>query len=383
MISWDSNRFNFEKRCWILKIFKGCLSILGIFVVLLIIFFTWNSYTSPVNEAGRDYKKVIKSYEGTEIQSMDDVFERMDVLEKHYNSPVFSKMQGGDKVEVTPEDMETLFGVPDNVITGVDVPFMDTVNQYYYDDFILNFHQDGDSIEAFVREDYSGVLYEEPELTELYFDFINRHLSEGIPNSEKGEMLLIDEMWTLIGDNIPTREVYESGWDTGFQNQRFYFDDGQGKNAPAEYLNLELQAEGDTTELQFMERRFNEPFLTLDTKEEAKAKQEAYLKYKEFVRAKNYEESSAPIYFRELAEDFGDIAKLHYRFRNSEVWVSWLILPEDGEATEIRGEVRLTEETIPENITDIMNLEIRAVNKFDVNNPNVEDFRVTADFIGQ
>ena len=85
-----------------MKIFKGCLTILGIFVILLIIFFTWNSYTSPVNEAGRDYRKIMKSYEGTKIQSMDDVFERMDVLETHYNSPVFSKMQGGDKVEVTP-----------------------------------------------------------------------------------------------------------------------------------------------------------------------------------------------------------------------------------------------------------------------------------------
>ena len=290
-----------------MRIFKGCLTILGIFVVLLIMFFTWNSYTSPVNEAGRDYRKIMKSYEGTKIQSMDDVFERMDVLETHYNSPVFSKMQGGDKVEVTPEDMETLFGAPDNVITDVDVPFMDTVKQYYYDDFILNFHQAGDSIEAFVREDYSSVLYEERKLTELYFDIINQHLSKGIPNSEKGGMLLIDEMWTLIGDNTPTREVYESGWDTGFQNQKLYFDDGQGENAPAEYLKLELQAERDATELQFMERRFNEPFLTLDTKEEAEAKQESYLKYKELVRAKNYGESPAPIYFRELAEDFGTL----------------------------------------------------------------------------
>lgn len=217
----------------------------------------------------------------------------------------------------------------------------------------------------------------------MFFDIINQQLADGIPNSENGEKLTIDSMWPLIGDSTPTREVYKSGWATGFQNQILYFDDGQGKNAPEEYLNLQLQAEKDGTELQFMERRFSENFLTLDTKEEAAAKEEAYLKYKEFVRSKNYGETVEPIYFRELAEDFGDIAKLHYSFGNGEVWVSWVILPEDGESIEIRGEVRLIENTIPQNIFDIMNLEIRTVNKFEASNPNVEDFRMTADFIGQ
>ena len=54
-----------------MKIFKGCfmglIAVVGIIVFLLVIFFTWNSYTSPVNEAGREYKKTMESYEGSEI----------------------------------------------------------------------------------------------------------------------------------------------------------------------------------------------------------------------------------------------------------------------------------------------------------------------------
>lgn len=365
-----------------MKLVKGCLTVFGVLVILLIVFFMWNNYTSPVNEAGREFRRVMKTYKSTEIQSMDDVYERMFVLETHYNSPVFSKMQGGEREEVTQQDMELLFGSPNRVITDVDIPQIDTVYQYDYDDFVLNFHQNDDNIEAFVREDYSSVLYEEEELTALYFDIIQKHLAEGFPNTADIEQFSLEDMWPLIEGSTPTREVYKSGWDIGFQNHIFYFDNGQGENSPEEYLMLELQAEEEFTELQFMERRFNDPFLTLDTKEEVEEKREALLKYDEFERAKKAGEEVAPIYFREMAVDFGEIAKLHYRFRNGEIWISWLILQED-EAMEVRGEVKLTEDTIPEDISDIMELEIQQVNTFNVSNSQVEDFRITADFIGQ
>lgn len=375
--------------CWeesvIKGILKGCLTAIlvgiGLIILLVVFFFSWASYTSPVNKAGRDYRETLKSYEGTEIQSIEDVYERIHALDTHYNSPTFSKMQGGDKVEVTPEDIETLFGTPDQVITDVDVSFMDTVYQYYYDDFVLNLHEDYEGIETFVTEKYSGALYEEQDLTELFFEIIGKHQAERISNLETAVKLPIEEMWPLIGENLPTREVYKNGWSTRYQNHFFYFDDGKGKYAPEEYLNLQLQSEKDTTELQFMERRFNESFLTLDTKEEAEAKHGAYSKYKEFVGAKNSGKEVEPIYFRELAEDFGDIAKLHYRFRNGEVWVSWLILQEDGKSMEIRGEVRLTKETIPEDISDIMHLEIRTVTTIMIH--DLAKFRQTADFLGQ
>ena len=63
------------------------------------------------------------------------------------------------------------------------------------------------------------------------------------------------------------------------------------------------------------------------------------------------------------------------------MWVSWLILQEDGKSMEIRGEVRLTKETIPENISDIMHLEIRTVTTIMIH--DLAKFRQTADFLGQ
>src|SRR5699024_12367845 len=83
------------KNCLVLA-----LAIVGILSLGTILFFTLVSYTSPVNEAGREYKERIKSYQYDEIEKIDDVFERDEVLNAPFSSPSFNQMQGGRQTEV-------------------------------------------------------------------------------------------------------------------------------------------------------------------------------------------------------------------------------------------------------------------------------------------
>lgn len=121
--------------------FLFILVTVGIFVLGGILFFVWLSYTSPVNEAGREYAKNVRSYKNVEIETMDDVFERLEVLDSHFHSTTFPKVQGGEKREVTLSDIKTLFGEPNQTIEDVDMNEADTVYQYHYGDITLNFHE--------------------------------------------------------------------------------------------------------------------------------------------------------------------------------------------------------------------------------------------------
>ncbi len=71
------------------KILKGffilVLVVIAVLVLIITLFFGWNSYTSPVREAGREYNRTVRSYRNDEIESMNDVYERLAFLEKHYN----------------------------------------------------------------------------------------------------------------------------------------------------------------------------------------------------------------------------------------------------------------------------------------------------------
>lgn len=148
------------KRGWfIIKYLKRILKIIGaivgIFVLLVGIFFWYLSYSSPVNEAGRTFKKSVRSYRNDNLETVDDMYERLGVIHSHFNSPTHNKVQGGEKQTITHLDIETLFGTSHEVIEEVKLSNADTVYQYNYEDLTLNFHEKRGVIDEYVLEDFT------------------------------------------------------------------------------------------------------------------------------------------------------------------------------------------------------------------------------------
>lgn len=224
------------------------VGILGLGAALLLF---WFKYTSPINEAGREYRQNVRAYRNVEIETMDDVYERLDVLDAHFNSTTFDKVQNEEKTEITRSDIETLFGKPHEVVNDVDMYYATTVYQYFYDDITLNFHEDFSTIDEYVVEDFNGTFYDAAALDQLFVDALN-HPAE-------------------ITENTTTRIIRQSGWNTWSFNRQVYFDDGNSDYSPKEYLSLQFK-EDDADELHLMERRYNDAYAEIDTSSEMEKK---------------------------------------------------------------------------------------------------------------
>ena len=343
------------KNCLVLA-----LVIVGILSLGTILFFTLVSYTSPVNEAGREYKESIKSYQNDEIEKIDDVFERLEVLDAHFSSPTFNKMQGGEKTEVTLSDIETLFGEPNQIIENVDMNYAETVYQYHYEEMILNIHQHlFSNIDEYVTENFTGVFYDPKSLDQLFVETIINHQSLHDEEDEQFEMYSKEDVSQLIMDKNPTRKIRQSGWNTWPLNQQYYFDDGRGDYSPVEYLSLQFK-EGKnetTTELHLMERRYREPYLEKDTQEEIEKKNKALFKFKDIFEEKESNSSNEKFTVKDFSNDFGNIARIVYDFQKGHLQVSWII-KRDKNIKEIRGIVPISESNKLVDINDIADLEV-------------------------
>ena len=137
------------------------MGIVGILILLVALFFFWLSYSSPVNEAGRDFNRTVRSYRNEEIETMDGVYERLEVLDNHFHSATFDKVQGREKTKVNISHIITLFGEPHEVLKDVDLPNIETVYRYNYEAITLNFHERFRSITEFVIHDFNEKFYEE------------------------------------------------------------------------------------------------------------------------------------------------------------------------------------------------------------------------------
>lgn len=334
------------------------LLIAGVLVIGYFLFFAWLSYSSPVNEAGREYGKNVRSYRNVEIESMDDVFERLEVLDSHFNSATFDKVQGGTKRKVTLSDIKSLFGEPDQVIEDVDMDLVVTAYQYHYEDVTLNFHEDFLNIDEFVIEEFTEVLYDSQTLDQLFIDTIVNHQSQYNKKNEEFEPLLEENISQLMMNKTATRKVRQSGWHTWLQNQQYYFDDGSGDYAPTEYLLLHLTEEDDDgTELHFMERRYNEAYLKKDTIEEIERKEQALSRFIEFFEEKEAGDSDEKLVVEDFSREFGDIAGMMYDFRNGILAVTWLI-QDDVDTEEVITIVPITDANKISNINDLAGLEV-------------------------
>jgi hypothetical protein len=326
----------------------------GIVVLGVILFFGWLNFTSPVNEAGREYGKNVRSYNNEEIKTMDHVFERLEVLDSHFNSATFNKVQGGEKREVTLSDIKTLFGEPDQAIEDVDLYSATTVYQYQYQDTTLNFHEDFSGIEEYVLENFTEVLYDGTALDRLLIDTMINHQSQYNKMNEEFELLSEENISELISNQIPTRIVRQSGWHTWRSNLQYYFDDGSGDHAPEEYLLLQLtEDEDNATELHIMERGYKDSYLEKDTREEVERKEEALYR---FMDERESSDSNENYLVEDFSREFGDIARIVYNFRDGTLWVSWLIKDEE-DTTEIIATIPIIDADEISDIHDLAGLE--------------------------
>lgn len=341
---------------------KGCLTIIlilvGILVAGIILIFVWFNYSSPVNQAGREYGKDIKSYRNVEIESMENVLERMEVLDSHFHSTTFDKVQGGEKREVTLSDIKSLFGETNQVIEDVEMTSVNKVYKYHYEDVTLNFHEDFLNIDEFVMEKYTEKLYDSQSLDQLFIDTIVNHQSEYNLQDEKFEPILEEDISALMMDKPYTRKIRQSGWHTWHLNKQYYFDDGSGDYAPTEYLLMHLTEESDVgTELYFMERRYNEAYLKIDTREEMEKKNQALSRYMDFFEEGEASNSAEKLVVEDFSREFGDMARIMYDFRYGILAVTWLI--QGGENTkEVIIIVPLTDVNKISNINDLADLEV-------------------------
>lgn len=304
-----------------------CLTVVGIFSLIAIgimLLLARCTYTSPVNEAGREYQKNIKVYQNIDIETMDDVYNRLEVLDNHFSSPTFDKMQGGEREEVQLSDIETLFGSPDNIIENVEIKFIDTVYQYDYENQTINFHESFNGIDEYVIEDYHSIRYTSESLDQLLFNVILNHQTKTKQIDDEFESITLDTAPETILNKLPTRELKQNGWHTWSYSPIQYFDDGSGEYAPDEYLSLQYKEENGEFILRIMERRYKEAYLHLDNSEEAERKLETYFDFKERIDEKETNELDERITIRDLSNAFGDISKFQYTFRNGLLRIAWL-----------------------------------------------------------
>lgn len=334
------------------------MAIVGVLVLGFVLFFTWLNYSSPVNEAGREYKKTVKSYRNVEIETMDDVFERLQVLERHFNSTTFDKVQGGEKREVTRTDIETLFGKPDQVVEDVDMNRVDTVYQYHYDELTLNFHQYHRTIDEYVMENFSETLYDAQTLDRLFIDTIINHQTQYTKENEQYEPLTEESVPPLISNKTSTRKIRQNGWNTWSFNRQYYFDDGLGDYSPTEYLALQFKEDHDDVDkLQLMIRRYNEAYLEKDTIDEIEKKREALFTFSDVFEQKEMNNLDEEFMVGDFSNEFGEIARMYYDFQEGLLGVAFLI-KENDYTEEITVKVPVTDVSDISDIDDLAGLEI-------------------------
>jgi hypothetical protein len=332
-------------------ILKVILVLIGMVVVGLGLLTFLMSYTSPVNEAGREYTANVKSYRNSEIKTIEDVYERLEVLKTHYNSTTFDKVQGGDRTEVTLSDIETMFGDPQQIHEEMDMSVADTVYQYHYDDITLNIHKEYFGVEEYVLEDFTGVLYEAQMLDQLFMEL----LQEDEESSNEAFKLVSEKDWLSSIDYTPTRETQQYGWVSRLPGPRYYFDVGGAEHSPEEYLLVQFEEnmEGNT-ELIIMERRYHEVYSEKETEEEIEQKEVARTEFMNLFD----DEMEETILVEDLMNVFGDIAMLYYDFRYDTLEISWIILGNDEWTEEIKGEVPITTSNKPSSLNDLKKLEV-------------------------
>ena len=350
-----------------IKSFKGCfigvVAVIGFLIVAVVFFFAMNNYSSPVREAGRNYRSEIKSFENEPIDSMDDVYERMEFLRNHYHSPTHSKMQGGTKTKVTLDDINTLFGEADKMIEDVTIEYTDNVYQYKYGEETLNIHERWDEVEEYVFENFSGEIYNSQELDDLFFKTVKVHQTNYKIEVDKYKSMPEKQISELISNQEPTREVRQAGWYQWSKDHAKYFDDGKATYSPEEYFLMVIDGNDDEMkELDWVERRYREAFKEISPEELAE-KRSILNNWSILFEDIEEGESDDIVRVQDLSNDFGELTQLTYNPDDGALNVSWVLM--DGEQTpfQISGQINITERNIPMSKEELLQAEVVEISK--------------------
>lgn len=364
-------------------IFKTLLAIVIIIILAIIILFAVNSYTSPVREAGRDFKRTVRSYRNDEVEDMEDVYERIAALQKHYNSTTHSKMQGGEKLKVTPQHIKTMFGEPDAMHNDVDRGHGKTnIYQYQYGAETLNLHEDWEGVKEFILEDYSGEFYTPEELDNLFFEAIEFHQTNYEKVEDEFKLLPEAEISSFTGSEEPTRKIWQGGWHTWPFDHERYYDDGKGDMSPEEFLMLRVvEDDEENKSLDWLYRRYGDAYDEINTPEEVEEKRGIWNDWRLYFKEIEDEDLNSNVTVQDLTDDYGDITRLTYDFRTGTLEVNWLVLEQDESALEINANILMLVDNVPTKKEDLFGLEVKSVGA-DTLYKNAS-ILTTDDFMGQ
>lgn len=351
-----------------MELVKGFLKILfaliGLLILGVVIFFFMNSYTSPVREAGREFKQKVRSYRNDEVENMEDVYERMDVLQDHYNSQTHSKMQGGEKTQVMSSHIETMFGEPDAVHEDVEKGYgAISIYQYKYGAETLNFHEDwSGGIEEFIFEDYSDELYEAEEMDDLFFNAIQVHQANYEKVDDEYEPFPENDISSFTTEKKPTRKISQGGWFTWPRDYELYFDDGAAELSPEEFLLLQISMDDEeNSRLEVTYRRYRGSFVEATDPDEIEEKIGLWNDLNRQINKIEKEELDEVITVQDIADDFGEITHLTYNFRTGVLEVNWMVLEPDEMPFKVSGLIPITEDIPPTTKADIYDLQVQSV----------------------
>lgn len=312
---------------------------LGIFLYSL-----WTNYTSPISEAGRAFRDSVRTYRNDNIETTDDIYERLDVLDDYYQSPVFDNVQEESKGKVTLSDIKILLGDPHEVIEKDDLDDVDTQYNYTFDNITINFNEYSKSIDEYVVEHFSETVYEPDSLDDLFINTVTTHHTQKT-NESKFKM-----------NETPTRKIRQSGWRTRFLNQEDYFDDGQQETPTSEYLVLQYYEE-DEKKLYYVERQYDASFPENDTQEEHEKMREMIDSIQDLFDQIDLETSDERVIVEDFSNRLGEIVRILYDSRLSSLNVTWLV--DDGELiNEITAKVHVTDDIIFSELNDLQKLKV-------------------------
>lgn len=315
------------------KRLKGCLIGCGVFVLVLIlgvfILFQWFLYSSPVEEAGRVFRARVEEYKGQPITTRAEFEERLNIVDDHFDSPTFDKMRGGTKRPVKVSDIEKLFGPADVTHTNNPLHYVNKVHQYHIQGVTLNFHEGYGEIREFVVEDYTGTLYDEEALDQLFLETVQ--LFNGYYNEARAiedSRMEIEEGDPYFIDAEPTRIVYHNTWNYD-ATITHYYDDGLAEFSPEEYLSFNYESYlTDQIYLNNISRRRREGFeldesiAFYEDKLDSVRDFSGYLE-EEVEPSRQEEVAQRTVPLGEIVEELGDYAQVNYHAYRNELMFYW------------------------------------------------------------
>lgn len=331
------------------KRLKGCLMGCGLVVLILALgvvgLVMWYQYSSPVLEAGREFNNYVNQYHGEPVNTRAELEERLNILNDHYDSPTFDKMRGGERTDVRLSDIEKLFGAADITYTDEPLDSIRVVHQYHVEDLTLNIHEGYGQISEFITEEYSGTLYDQEALDQLFLQAVHQYdilYERSLDNGR--QMIPIEDGPAQFVDSEPTRSIYHNTWNRD-STYTYYYDDGLAEFSPEEYLafTYEDTINGEMHITSF-ERRYRDGFEFDESDAIYEEKLDKAYELREYLEVEDNpdleeEPEQVTIPLGELVEEFGDYAVIWHGPHNNELRFLWYLPDGDNfRAIDARGE---------------------------------------------